>query len=185
MKLSKDYQYQVLCEDAQIRTFVNAFLAENGINEHKVSFCRIPGGKGCGEAYVRRELPKEVKRLKATSYIRKVLIVCTDADSNTVDECLNSLVCEVENQIRSWDRIHEPVIIWIPKRQIETWIRFLNGEIVDENMSFRHSGKPISCKDAARRFLLYCQGNEKLDCNILGSLEVAKEEYLRVCQLQK
>ena len=185
MKLSKNYQYQVLCEDVQIRTFINAFLMDQGINARKVNFCDIPDGEGCGAAYVRRELPKEVKRLNATNYMRKTLIVCTDADNNTVEERLRTLVREVDDQIQGWDRINQQIVFWIPKRQVETWISFLKDEKVDEEMQFHHSGKPASCKDVAKRFSSYCQGYEELDCTYLSSLEAAKEEYIRVCQLQK
>ena len=184
MKLSKNYQYQILCEDAQSRSFINAVLTDLGINSHRIYFINYPCGEGCGEAFVRREFPVEVKRLHAVNYMNRVLIVCTDADKYTVEERIRILAKEMQEN-KSWDRSHEPIILWIPKREIETWIHFLRGESVDEEMTFTHSGKPVSCKGEARLFSRYCQDLEHLDCSNIGSLIEAKREYERVCQLQR
>ena len=184
MKLSNRYQYYVLCEDAQTRSFINSVLTEQGINARKVRFNNIPCGEGCGEAAVRRGISKEVKRLRATRYISSTLIVCTDADNHKVDERISILVNEVEKEIGKWDRLKEPIIMWIPKLQIETWIHFLDEEAVDEEMRFPHSGKPVSCKKQARLFSEYCQDLKELDCTKIGSIAEAKKEYKRVCELQ-
>ena len=167
-----------------MKAFIFAVLTDLGINTHKIRFSNYPCGKGCGEAFVKRELPKEIKILKATNYIRKVLVVCTDADRYTVEERLKILVQEIEKAEIRWDRIQEPIVFWIPKRQVETWIRFLRNEPVDEEMSFSHSGKPVSCKEEARAFSEYCQDIKDLDCTDIKSLAMAKEEYLRICSLQ-
>lgn len=186
MKLNKDYQYQILCEDVQMRGFILSFLVAQGINSHKARVCNYPGGKGCGEAFVRRELPREVQILHATNYIRKVLIVCSDADTLPVDERLKLLSRDVEKEIKNWNRANEPILFWIPKRQIETWIHFLNGESVDETESFPHDGKtPETCKRVAGIFSEYCQGQIDIDCKDVPSLLTAKHEYERVCELQK
>ena len=92
MKLSKDYQYQILCEDVQMRGFILSFLGAQGIKFQKVRVCNYPCGKGCGEDFVRRELPREVKILHATNYIRTVLIVCSDADNLSVDKRIKLLL---------------------------------------------------------------------------------------------
>ena len=186
MKLSKDYQYQILCEDVQMRGFILSFLGAQDIKSQKVRVRNYPCGKGCGEAFVRRELPGEVKILHATNYIRKVLIVCSDADNLSVDKRIKLLLQNIENDYIKLDRAIEPIVFWIPKRQIETWIHFLNGESVDEMESFAHDGnRPESCKRVASIFSEYCQGLRDIDCKNIPSLLTAKCEYERVCELQK
>ena len=91
MRLSKEYQYHILCEDAQMKSFITAVLSDQGINPHKIRVCKYPAGNGCGESYVKRELPKEIKILKATNYIKRILIVCADADRYSVNERLKQL----------------------------------------------------------------------------------------------
>lgn len=79
MRLSKDYQYQVLCEDVQMRTFILSVLTHQGIN----------------------------------------------------------------------------------------------------------TGKPIKCKEEAKLCSMFCQDIAKVDCSNVSSLQMAKNEYIRVCQLQQ
>ena len=185
MKLSKNYQYHILCEDAQSRSFINATLSDQGISARKVFCNSIPCGKGCGEVAVRRGFPKEIRRLKATSYNKQVLIVCTDADKYTIDERKAFLDKEVISQGLKWDKQQDPIMIWIPKRQIETWIHALNQEDVDENMVFPHLGKPVSCKKQAKKFSQYCQNLIELEPPALDSIIESKNEYNRICGLQK
>lgn len=184
MRLSKDYQYQILCEDVQMRTFIQSVLTHQGINARKIRISNCPDGEGCGEAFVRREFAREYKILKSANYIRKVLIVCTDADNLSVDERLKVLRNELENNRIKWEGASERIIMWIPKRQIETWIRLLKGEPVDEEMTFRHTGKPVSCKEEAKIFSMFCQDIANVDCSNVDSLKMAKDEYIRVCKLQ-
>ena len=185
MRLSKDYQYQILCEDAQMRSFILGVLSHQGINARKIRVKNYPCGDGCGEAFVKREFPKEVKILRSTGYNKKVLIVCTDADNLSVNERKRILMTGLEDEQSCRDLSGEQIIIWIPKREIETWIRFLRGEDVDIEKSYRHSGNPVRCREETKVFSLYCQGIKDIDCKNVRSLEDAKAEYTRVCELQR
>lgn len=185
MRLSRYYQYQILCEDVQMRTFIQSVLIHQGINARRIRISNYPCGEGCGEAFVRREFVREYKIIKSTNYLRKVLIVCTDADNFEVAERMKVLKQELENNQIKWEGVKEPIILWIPKRQIETWISALKGEAVDEEMTFRHTGKPLPCKEEAKSFSLFCQGIKDVECRNVESLQIAKEEYIRVCQLQQ
>ncbi len=184
MKLDGKYRYVVLCEDAQMKSFVVSFLRCNKIDPRRIIVRNYPCGEGCGEAFVRKEYLREVKLLRTMNYIRSVLVVCTDADSKTVDQRMSTLDDEISVEIKRWKREDEPIILFIPKRQIETWIRFLNGETVDEEMRFIHSGKPVSCKKEAEQFALFCQSELEIDTGNISSLSIAKEEYVHVCEMQ-
>ena len=185
MKLSNGYQYHVLCEDAQMKTFILGVLSYHKIPSGKISVSNIPCGQGSGAAFVRKELSKEIQILKATNYLRRVLIVCIDADAYTVEERMRELHKTIEKVIPKWKREDDFVMFWIPKHQIETWIKHLSGESVDEEMTFIHSGKPVNCKSEAERFAMYCQDLEEIECPMVNSLSSAKKEYIRVCEMQK
>ena len=75
--------------------------------------------------------------------------------------------------------------MWIPKREIETWIHFLRGEETDETVEYRHTGAPVKCKDEAITMMEYCRDLIPLDVQAVPSIGMAKTEYKRVCELQK
>lgn len=185
MKLSDEYQYYILCEDAQMQTFLVSFLKCHRINSHKIRPIPIPAGQGCGEAHVRRRFPLEVKFMRQNNYLRIALIVCVDADRLTVDSRKEKLFDELGLEFEKKDVAKEPIVIWIPKREIETWIHFFRGETVDENMSFIHDGRPCSCKEEAAKMYALCTRDSINDITCLPSLIAAKAEYERVCALQQ
>lgn len=183
MKLSDRYSYIVLCEDAQMKTFIRSFLKEQGIPAGKIRIKNNPPGIGCGEQFVKREYVNELKLLKSRNYNKEVLVVCIDADSLTVRERKQNLFDAESEDISKWKRDERPVLILVPKRCIETWLHFLRGEDVDENKKFPHSGAPVNCKDEALEMYKFFAGQNTYDL-ILDSLKCAKEEYEHICQLQ-
>ena len=185
MKLSNQHQYTILCEDAQMRTFLVAFLKCQGINAHKVSVIPIPAGAGCGEAHVRTGLTKELELLHRNKHLRKTLLVCIDADKYSYDARMQMLQKAYDDAFPDSDIYDEMMLIWIPKREIETWIAYFNGENVDEDMEFRHGGQPVSCKTEANRMYFFLQNDDENGEAVLHSLQKAKEEYARICKKQE
>ena len=183
MKLSDEYQYIVLCEDAQMKSFILSFLISQGISSRKIRVRNYPAGSGCGEAFVRTEYPNEILYLRSVNYNKIALIVATDADGLSCGDRRKILDKEALSLIPGWGRTDEVIMIWIPKREIETWIRFFGGYVVDETMSFSHTGKPVGCKEEAKLMSEYCQGISSI--SVLPSIELAKIEYDRTCSLQK
>ncbi len=183
MKLSNKYQYYILCEDAQMDSFINSFLKCNNINTRKRYTIPIPAGEGSGEAFVRSHLPREVRMLHVKKYINIVVIACTDADKLTVADREQKLVDQVKKEMPKWDYTNEMLLIWIPKREIETWIEYFKGGEVDEEMDFKHDGNPSSCKEEAEKMFFYCSSQEQYT-DVLPSLINAKKEFERVCRLQ-
>jgi len=184
MKLNDTYEYIVLCEDAQTKTFIRSFLLQHNIPSGKIHFRNYPVGKGCGEQFVREAYFIEARLLSSRyKFRREVLVVCSDADSYSVIQKAKSLDEKIAQFDKSWDRTKLPVLMWIPKREIETWIHYLRGEDVDEQTSYRHSGNPERCKKEAIRFKEYCQDVIEFS-EVPSSMNFAKEEYIRVCNMQ-
>lgn len=187
MKLNKDYQYTVLCEDVQSRGFISSFLKAQGIGFRKIRLINVPAERGCGEAFVKNNYVDEVLFLKKKNFDRHVLIVCMDADTHTIQERERYLELELkQNELtKGINRLDEFIILWIPKRQIENWIHFFREESTTEDKDYHHTGKPDSCKFEANNMSLYFQGLKVFEHGILPSIDFAKKEYDRICNMQK
>lgn len=184
MKLSGNYHYTILCEDAQMDTFIRSFLQYNDIGFRKIYTVPFPAGNGCGEEHVRRSVAGEVEILRRSNYLRQALVICIDADKYTCEERKKTLLKEIKKHNPMWSDEKEMVLFWVPKREIETWIEFFRGNTVDEDMSFNHSGKPVSCKKEAKLMADYCRNLWQGESEVLPSLKQAKQDYERVCELQ-
>lgn len=112
-----------------------------------------------------------------------MLIVVIDADTQTVESRLKQLdnaLTENEQQPR---QPHEAIAIFIPKRNIETWIHHLQGETVDEEKVYAKFPKAESvCKPDVENLANQCrQGN--LEANAPPSLQTACGELQRILGL--
>lgn len=182
MKLSAKYFYHVLCEDVQTRCFICAVLNNQGIIKHKITVDMSPSGEKCGSAFVRQNYKIQLRLIQSKKFINNVLIVCCDADDNSIDERIRFIEEYPDGTIV--DRKKESVIIWIPKREIENWIHFWR-EGTDEEHKFVHAGRKLeSCKDEAEKMSKYLSG-QKPKLEVLSSIEHAKKEFDRVCMMQK
>ena len=136
----------ILCEDRQQEVFARTFLENCGITPYRV---RInPYGNGAGEQYVRENYPNEVRtfRSKFPAQPNTCLVVMTDADVLEVAQRLNQLKEALNRSGLPERRPEERIGIFIPKRNIETWIHFLMQEPVNEQDAYRKYEKESSCK---------------------------------------
>ena len=125
---------------------MRAFLENCGIRSVRVNICSP--GVGSGEQYVRENYPKEVKAFRSHLHAQPDtrLVVMTDADVLTVTQLLRNLEETLVANHLSERRPNEPIGIFIPKRNIETWIYFLMGQEVDESTVYRHLDRESECK---------------------------------------
>ena len=150
MKLSKDYKYTVLCEDKLSQCYFRRFLIAQGVPGRKIIMTPLPA-EGCGEQYVRRQFPKYLTALRSKSFDSNVLVVAIDADAKSCDERNGQLdeMCRAEEVSERTKA--EKTLVFIPKRNIETWVKHFYGEDVDENQDYAHflSGHESDCYSAA------------------------------------
>lgn len=127
----------VLCEDLQHAAFVGRFLKLRGWHNRQIRTRPCPAGKGSGEQWVRRELPAELRAYRSrSSRAKSCLVVVLDADQGTVDQHLRELdqACRDAGETpRAGD---ERVLFVIPRRNIETWLAYLQGQAVDETSEY-------------------------------------------------
>lgn len=174
--LNKNVQYTVLCEDKQTQCFVRCFLRAHNIPRHKINFISLP--VACGEQYVKTNYPKELKKLRIKNFNALALFVCIDADAHTVKERYYELKTECEKQSIDNRKDNESVALFVPKRNIETWIEWLKGKKhVNEDIVYSHNtGHESECKLQAEVLADMFIQNKNVN-KALPSIQYAKSEY--------
>ena len=175
-------QIVILCEDKQQEVFAIHFLQKRGFTldrNFRTEICP----KGAGEQFVREKYAQEVVEYRRQRNKRSgMLIVLIDADKKTVEERLKQLddaLIENSQQLR---QPSEAIAIFVPKRNIETWIHYLQGTNVDEETEYRKFKKQSDCKQYLDQLVNQCyQGN--LEENAPPSLKAACGELQRILPL--
>ena len=134
--MNKYTEVVVLCEDLQQAVFVRAYLAERGILPERIRVVPLPKA-GAGESFVRREYPNEVRAYRKTARQKTIgLVVMIDADIQTVEERQREMERLLQESGISARQPVERIGVFIPRRNIETWICFLQGQAVDEETAY-------------------------------------------------
>jgi len=155
------------------------------IDRHKIYSCALPLD-GCGEQYVRKKFPEELKKLRAANYNKICLVVAIDADSKTVSQRRKSLDKMCMDAGVTESKADDLVMYFIPKRNIETWITYYSGAAaVNEDKDYGHNrGLESECKRMSQEMAKQFMTGVGLT-NALSSLQAAKHEYDRIVQLMK
>ncbi len=119
-------QVTILCEDKQQQVFARNFLIKSDFEPRKIRVLPLPDGGQSGEQYVRETYPEQVKIYRGKStYLSCCLIVVIDADKYSVKQRLDSLDSALEEYSQPKRQPQEKIAIFVPKRNIETWISYL------------------------------------------------------------
>jgi hypothetical protein len=171
-------QLIILCEDRQQEVFARHFLKQRGFTgTFRANIC--PQGSQSGEQYVRTQYPLEVKAYRQNrNRVSIGLVVVIDADTDTLLNRINQLAETIEEERQS----NEAIAIFVPKRNIETWIHYLDGNSVDEDKSYPKLLKEGDYKPAAAVLAEQCRSQNKLE-DIPETLGLACEEFQRLLSL--
>jgi len=131
----------VLTEDQEQQNLIRRYLEQRGHDARTVRFVPLPakGAGGSGDKYVRDNYPKEVRACRSMLGRRAsaLLIVMIDADSGTTERRASQLADALGAAGTDARDPHEPIAVLIPKRHVETWIRALLGDTVDEDTDYK------------------------------------------------
>ena len=170
----------LLCEDLQLATFMRRFLKRRGWQPHEIREEIAPPGQGSGEQWVRERYPHELTAVRARPRsVKVILAVGTDADTLSVAERITTLdqVCLLHQiQPRS---PQEPVLMIVPKRNIETWFAYLRGTSVNEKDGYPRYSNEADCRDDVRVLDEMCQV-QRLRAPEPPSLQMACAEFQRM-----
>lgn len=169
----KPAQLIVLCEDKQQEVFVRRFLKHR--TNHPIRVMSAPTGEGSGEQFVRKQYPRQLRALRAST-VNAVLVVIIDGDTAGRTKRMRQL----DESCRLLDvpprTVTDPVIVLVPKRNIETWLAYLDGATVDETTNYPKLEKAGNCKEHVRVLAGMCSGGQ-LRQPAPQSLVAACDEY--------
>ena len=169
--MSRNVQVVILCEDRQHEAFARRFLNRIGIGARLLRARKSTQGRGSAEQFVREQFAKELEYYRARSHrVEQALVVIVDADRFDVAERIS----RVEGQATRRDR--ERVAIFVPARNIETWLSYLDGQSVDETNSYPRLRRERDCTRHVDVLIEMCT-RRQLRQPAPPSLEAACIEY--------
>ena len=167
----------LLCEDSQHEAFIRRFLEGMDWNTRELRVEKSPSASGSAEQWVREKFPNELKiyRLRQKRAASAVIAII-DADLKDVKDRISEFekACTAKGiPFRTHD---EAVAIAAPKRNIETWIHYLNGESVDEKAAYPKLAAERGCKPAVTNLVKLCRSTG-LKSDAPQALAAACDEY--------
>jgi len=175
--MGRGVQVFVICEDKQHQAFVRAFLRRCKFNIRLLAFVMNPPGAGDAKQFVQARFPIEVSSLRRYSGQGRILIVMADADELSSAKRLQMLDRALEEAGMEPVVDSEPIFCFAPRWNIETWLAYLRGDVVEENLSdyprlrFESDAVPL-----ANRLVEMCD-NRKLEPTPPSSLLAACQTY--------
>lgn len=164
----------LLCEDDEHRRFAHRVFLGLGVRRHELRFFVSPTGRGAADRWVRQRYPEEVRAHRRRASSQSVgLLVVIDADQQTVEHRhrqLSNELTEAHLPVRS---SNERIVIWVPKRHIETWIAYLSDQVsqaVNERDDYKKRVRDANYRPPAERFIQLYRDTENRPSTLLPSL---------------
>jgi len=135
--MSSPSQIILLLEDSRHQQFIYRYLKRLGFGTHSMRVEKSPSGAGSAEQWVRERFAIEVEARRSRQAGTK-LIVIVDADLHSVRQRIGQLdqaLQEAGVPIIADDA--NEIARLVPKRNIETWVLCLNGDVVDEFADYK------------------------------------------------
>ena len=162
----------ILCEDKQHESFIRRFLKKRNRRVYTVS----RSDSGAGDQYVRDNYPAYLDAIRKRNGI---LVVMIDGDNYSIAERLKQLNDACTQSGVSPRNTSDKVAVFIPKRNIETWLAYLDGERVNETDRYPRLERERECQRHVGVLEQMCSEG-KLRTPAPESLEVACREYNNV-----
>ena len=122
---------------------------------------KAPSGQGSGKKWVTTKLVTEVRAIRSKPHQQLAVLVGTDVDELEIadrEKELSSALIEDGTGDRQGG---ERIAYWLPRWSIETWLKKLTGEEVDEETRYKHQVKKPNFKALAVKFVnSYRDGND-------------------------
>jgi hypothetical protein len=172
----------ILAEDQEHQNLVRRYLLHAG--HRRFRFEALPGKRGSGSQYVREQFPKPVAACRGTLGRRTgcLLIVITDADNLSTNAREKTLHTQLAVSAAAAITPTEPIIILVPKWQVETWIKCLLGQDVAEHD--RNTDRPpvtgAQITDAARTLFDWARPIANVGTTCVQSLTAALPRWRRI-----
>lgn len=166
-----------LCEDLQTDVFVRRFLRRRFPRREFRPLVPPPGSQS-GEQWVREQYPDQLRAIREKK--KAYLIVVIDADNGTTSRRRAQLDAACDEKKIPKRKASDPVLMVVPRRNIETWLAYLGGATVDEDTKYRGLQHARDCGPHANRLYAMCHEAQRLDEGAPPSLREACKEYPRL-----
>jgi hypothetical protein len=191
---AKPTQIIILCEDQSqeffIRHFFQTYLSLPRKCAHYFNPIISPPGQGAGEQFVRQTFVNEVKAYrKRKNSIKIALVLMIDADTHEATQRRQQMEAALQEEGLPPLSPEEAVLIFIPKRNIETWARFLfsspSTPPPDEDRDYKKQVPPIGdWKKPLQDLGTHCREHSPLPDSAPPSLRAACPELDRLASLK-
>ena len=171
--LSQAAQIVILAEDVRHRKIINRYLRSKGYSPHQIRILLpdVLHRQTAGLTFIRTEYAIQIKALREVLTKRSTyLIVVADADDGTFEDRITDLDARLTAFSQPNRSEAEPILLIVPRRNVETWMYFIAGNSVDEEtdynpqcrsfddgqwaanfVKFARNPLPQSCPDSLRR----------------------------------
>ena len=173
----------ILGEDQNKRqqNLIRKYLKRRGFSDRQIRDLPCPVGDTPGISFVLSRYASEVHDLRVATYSRG-LIVAIDADDETVETRkiqLNDRLIETGEAARGEQ---EAIAIVVPRRNIETWIWYFDGNAVDETTDYKRTfvRDNYDMAQAKRAFAEFIVSGHAPSEECPPSLQDARVELLRI-----
>lgn len=172
----------ILCEDVEHQRFAYHVFLNLRFSRHELRFEVAPSGRGAADQWVRKRYSHEVKAYRRRFQSQRVgLVVLIDADRLSVDERHRQLDDALTDAGMPCRDTSDVIVIFVPKRHIETWIAYLLDYGADEEQAYKNTVRDADIRQPAQRFVeLFRLQREQRPDNLLPALERALDEMRRI-----
>jgi len=175
--MSRTVNVVILCEDSQHEAFARSFLKKANLGARIQRVEKNPRGRGSAEQFVREQYAKELLHYRNRKHrVQQALIVIIDADKRSIADRINQIEAEVVAAGGQRRQEKERVAIFVPARNIETWLAYLDGQEVNENDNYPRLPRPRHCRHQVDKLHAMCQQGSLRPPSPL-SLDAACKEY--------
>ena len=159
----------VLCEDKQHGAFIRRFLKKRNREVYVVP----RPNSGAGERFVRDQFPAFLDAVRKRDGI---LVTMIDGDNHSIEKRLRQLDETCSKRGVSPRQPNDKVVVFVPVRNIETWLAYLDGEAVNETDTYPKLRKESECIRHVNALYDMCKTG-RLRSPAPPSLETACQEY--------
>jgi len=162
----------VLCEDKQHGTFIRMFLRKRKRRVYAVQ----RANSGAADRFVIDKFPEYLDAVRKRGGI---LVTMVDGDRYSISQRMKQLNEACRQREVSLLRPGENAVVFVPMRNIETWLAYLDGEEVNETDTYPKLKRERDCKPLVIALDEMCKAG-RLRSPSPPSLDAACQEYLRV-----
>lgn len=150
--MSQAAQVFVLAEDVRHRMLIRRHLRKEGYSFHRIN--EVPWAPKYETPclkFVLEELAVQVQAIRA-KHSTYALIAVVGADDLTVVERIVELEKRLMDSGQLPRQVGEAIAFVVPKRNVEAWLHFLEGNTVNETTDYKPLCRNLDDGECARKF---------------------------------